>query len=386
MNKFLLFSVSATLLSSAALLQASPLFSVGDNVDVFFDGSADLDWSSNVFNDESGEVDDLVLTVSPGLEVDFGRGESNADLRLRANYDILRYEERSGLDTELAHVRVDGSYESGRWVADAAVSFDESQTPSVDAGTDGQLYESEVFGVNLGGEYQLSPKFSFGAGLDYRDMEYVSSNAAGSFADTETIVVPVNVFYELTPKVDLSFGYSRSESDVTAAPGNVNVAYEQLVDYYSVGARGDLLPKLSGAFDLGYTDNDYTGDGMLGANFNFSYAMSQKLTSSLSLSRGFGVGGAGDSTGNSSVKLGANYVIDQRYSVSADVGYDLREYVNGADQGREDDQYSAGLRLNYTLDQSWRLVAGYDYSENNSSKVASSYVAHSLSLSASFSY
>ena len=386
MKKLLLLSASASLLSSAAWLQASPLFSVGDNVDVFFDGSSNLRWSSNLFNNESGEVDDLLLTVTPGFEVDFGRGESNADLRVKANYDILRYDSRSELDTELVHIKADGSYESGRLVVDAAVNFDERQSSSEDTGDGDELYESENTGADLNGEYQFSPKFSFGAGLSYEDTEYVSSNAAGSFADRENVVVPVNVYYELTPKVDLSFGYVRTESDVTAASGNDNTAYEQVSEYYSVGARGDLLPKLTGSFDLGYTENDLTNEGMFGANLDFSYAVSQKLNSSLSLSRDFGVGGAGDSTESSSVKLGATYSIDHQYSVAANVGYDVRDYVLGADEGREDDQFSAGLRLNYVLDQNWRFSTGYDYSKNDSSKADSSYANHALSLSASLRY
>ena len=386
MKKLLLLSASASLLSSAAWLQASPLFSVGDNVDVFFVGSSNLRWSSNIFNDESGEVDDLLLTLTPGFEVNVGRGESNADLRLKANYDILRYESRSGLDTELAHVRADGSYETGRLVLDASASFDENQSASDDAGAGGELFESEALGADLNGEYQFSPKFSFGAGLSYDETKYVSSNATGSFADRETVVVPVNVYYELTPKVDLSFGYVRTETDVTAAPGNFTTAYEQVSEYYSVGARGDLLPKLTGSFDLGYTENDLTNEGMFGANLDFSYAVSQKLNSSLSLSRDFGVGGAGDSTESSSVKLGATYSIDHQYSVAANVGYDVRDYVLGADEGREDDQFSAGLRLNYVLDQNWRFSTGYDYSKNDSSKADSSYANHALSLSASLRY
>ena len=381
MKKLLLLSASASLLSSAAWLQASPLFSVGDNVDVFFDGSSNLRWSSNLFNDESGEVDDLLLTLTPGFEVDFVRGESNVDLSLLARYDLLRYHDHNEVDTELAHVKAKGSYEAARLDLTASASFDESQTASSQGqNLPGQLFESEATRVGLEGEYQLSPKFSFGAGVNYYDTKYVSANTVGAFADREEVSVPVDVYYELTPKLDLSLGYSRVEAEVGAAG---SAAYDQVTNFYSLGARGELLPKLSGFLKLGYRENEFTNKGMFGADLDFSYAVTQKLNSSLALSRDFGVGGAGDSTENSSIKLRADYSIDEQYSVSANLGYDLRDYQSS---DREDDQYSAGVRLDYVLDENWRLSTGYTYSENDSSLALSSYINHSLNLSASLRY
>jgi hypothetical protein len=381
MKKLLLLSASASLLSSAAWLQASPLFSVGDNVDVFFDGSSTLTWSSNLFNDESGEVDDLLLTLTPGFEVDFVRGESNVDLSLLARYDLLRYHDSNEVDTELAHIKAKGSYEAARLDLTASASFDESQTASSQGqNLPGQLFESEATRVGLEGEYQLSPKFSFGAGVNYYDTKYVSANTVGAFADREEVSVPVDIYYELTPKLDLSLGYSRVEAEVGAAG---SAAYDQVTNFYSLGARGELLPKLSGFLKLGYRENEFTNKGMFGADLDFSYAVTQKLNSSLALSRDFGVGGAGDSTENSSIKLRADYSIDEQYSVSANLGYDLRDYQSS---DREDDQYSAGVRLDYVLDENWRLSTGYTYSENDSSQALSSYVNHALNLSASLRY
>ena len=381
MKKLLLLSASASLLSSAAWLQASPLFSVGDNVDVFFDGSSTLTWSSNLFNDESGEVDDLLLTLTPGFEVDFVRGESNVDLSLLARYDLLRYHDSNEVDTELAHIKAKGSYEAARLDLTASASFDESQTASSQGqNLPGQLFESEATRVGLEGEYQLSPKFSFGAGVNYYDTKYVSANTVGAFADREEVSVPVDIYYELTPKLDLSLGYSRVEAEVGAAG---SAAYDQVTNFYSLGARGELLPKLSGFLKLGYRENEFTNKDMFGADLDFSYAVTQKLNSSLALSRDFGVGGAGDSTENSSIKLRADYSIDEQYSVSANLGYDLRDYQSS---DREDDQYSAGVRLNYVLNQNWRLSTGYTYSENDSSQALSSYVNHALNLSASLRY
>jgi hypothetical protein len=384
MNKFLLLSASASMLSSAAWLQASPLFSVDTGVDVFFDGSSSLRWSSNVFRDAGDEVDDLLWTVTPGFEVDFGRGASNADFVVGASYEVLNYLDRPDLDAELAHVDARGSYEAARLVLEGSAGFDERQSGSSDrddVNLDGDLTESEVVSADFSGEYQFSPKFSFGVGVEYQELEYVSDNA-GSFADLEEVAVPVNVFYELTPKVDLSLGYSRRDSDVAATV--LDAAYDKEVSFYSVGARGELLPKLSGLLQLGVVEveSNRVDDRMFGADLDLDYVISEKLTSSLALSRDYGVAGTGAVTENTSATLRANYTIDAKYSVSANVGYDLREY----EDGREDDQYSAGVSLSYVVDQNWRLGAGYTYSETESTQAASSYVDHTFDLSASLRY
>jgi hypothetical protein len=380
MNKFLLLPACVSLLSSAAWLQASPLFSVGDNLDVFFDGSSSLRWSSNVFRDATDDVDDLLWTVKPGFEFNFWRGVSNADLVLNTNYEILRYEDNSDVDAELAHVQALGSYESARLLLSGSASFDERQSSSSDGGDanlDADLARSEVVDAGFNAEYQFSSKVSFASGVNYDDIDYVDVDA-GNFADTETVTLPFDVFYELTPKLDLSVGYIASYKDVEGGSAG---DYDTTTEFYNVGLRGDLLPKLNGFLKLGYTDDDRADEGMFGADLDLSYVVSQKLTSSLLLSRDYSVGGTGETIEKDSVTVRANYAIDAKYSVSGKLGYEHRDYA-----AREDDQYSLGLRLSYKLDQNWRLAAGYTYSETDSSQATSSYTDHSLSLSASFRY
>ena len=85
------------LFTASLLLQtfvsAAPLVSIGTNTDVYFNGSSSLRWTSNVFRDEAEETDDLTWTLSPGFEVNVGRGLTNADLSIITRYDIIRYED-----------------------------------------------------------------------------------------------------------------------------------------------------------------------------------------------------------------------------------------------------------------------------------------------------
>ncbi len=398
---------------------ASPLVSVGDNADIFFNGSGSVRWVSNVFRDDVDEVDDLLYTVSPGFELNVGRGLTNADLSVSTRLDILRYADQDQLDTELFSIRAAGSYQASRLDVNGSLSFAEQQTSAGDenlpAGFD-DLIESEELRGNIDAEYRYSPKFSFGFGARYTQKEYVTFQER--FSDRERLRLPLDVFYELTPKVDLSGGYQYENSDVDGSSVNRIVfvggppvpavqtvtreSYDFNTHFFNLGARGNLLPKLNGFFKVGYRlresadrtttrtgalpgsdTNEIDEKGMLGLDADFTWAMTPKFTSKLALSRDFGVGGEGESTENSSINVLLSYAISTYVSASGNLGYTLRDYANS---DREDDQYSLGGRLSYRPNEYWQFGAGYTFSENESTDGNRDYVNHIFDLSASLRY
>ncbi|MGB0408869.1 MAG: hypothetical protein ACPGIC_02630, partial [Opitutales bacterium] len=115
LKRFSLYSLlclASSSLFNAAL--AAPLVSIGDNTDIYFNGSTSLKWSSNLFSDESDEVEDILYTISPGFEINVGRGLTNADFSVITRYNIRRYFDEGQLDTELFNIRAVGSYSSSR--------------------------------------------------------------------------------------------------------------------------------------------------------------------------------------------------------------------------------------------------------------------------------
>jgi hypothetical protein len=388
-SKLCLFSIISTGLFAQAnftYLSASPLVSIGDSTDIFFNGSSSLRWESNVFRDEDDEESDLAWTLSPGFEVNVGRGVSNADLSIITRYDVIRYQDNDQLDVELFHIKAFGSYKSSRLDLSGSVAFDENKSSSGENNITKDLIEYDTTSASLDGEYRVSPKFSFGSGFSYSDKEYQTFEYY--FADREKFTIPFDVFYELTPKVDLSLGYSYTHTDVDSTLLNPTGDYTQESSFYNVGARGELLPKLTGFFKIGYrtreSDRSNVDDsGMLGLDADFTWAATPKISTSLGLSRDFGVGGEGESTENSSVNMSASYSISSYMAVSANLGYTLREYT---DTDRTDNQYNAGLRLSYSPNQYWSFSTGYTYSENDSDAYESSYVNHIIDLTATLRY
>lgn len=394
-NKNILLAPSAILAGLAlpfSAVQASPLVSIGDQVDVFFTGTSSVSWQSNLFRSDTNEVEDFLLTLSPGFEFDFGRGLSNADFRITTRYDILSYDKSDDWNTETLHIKALGSYQASRLTVNGTVSFDETQTTLQDNVTVGSLVESEITAVNVKGEYVVSPKFSVGSGVSYSDRVYTTQEA--SYADRESYSIPVDVFYELTPKVDLSLGYQYTTRDVESVTlPSFKSAYETESHFFNIGARGDLLPKLVGSVKVGYRqqDTDYsdatadTDDSGLGIDTSLVWAASPKLAHTLLIARDFGSSGAGARIEESSINYKASYSIDSQWGASANLGYSLREYLDDAND-REDVYVSAGLRLNYSPNQYWSFGGGYTYMENDSDLAANSYENHKLDVSASLRY
>lgn len=383
--------LASSLIAPFALLptvsvNAAPLVSIGDNVDVFFNGSSSVRWVSNVFREENDKVDDFMLTLSPGFEINVGRGVSNADFSIITRYDILRYDDLSHLNTELFHIQAVGSYQAARLNVNGAVSFDEEQSTAGNEQVQGRddLIESDNVRARLMGEYRFSPKFSFGAGVRYHERKYTTFEEI--LADRKTTSFPLDVFYELTPKVDLSGGYTYTYTDVDST--DTRPSYDIDSHFFNVGARGNLLPKLTGFFKVGYRTRSTSGlandtnTGMLGLDADLTYLATPKVTTRLALSRDFGVGGEGATTENTSVDLTARYAINSYFSSSANLGYTLRDY----DSNRKDHQYIAGLRLAYTPNQYWQFSTGYTYSNNDSNLDNRSYTNHTIDLSASLRY
>ena len=405
---------------------AAPLVSIGDNTDIFFNSSSSLRWSSNLFRNENNEESDTSWIVSPGFEINVGRGISNADLTVVTRYDVVSHKHNDHLDTELFHIQALGSYEASRLNLNGSASFDEIKMNDGQNNVQNDLVELNTTAGNLDAEYRVSTKFSFSAGVRYNETEYQTYK--DRLADRETTSFPLNVYYELTPKLDLTLGYTYSTTDIeggssrfnrivesTLVPATLILAeyqtdqsgYEKDSHFFNVGLRGNILTKLTGSFKIGYrtisnddstistttftanaptnlrssTNRDDTG--MLGLDANLTWMATTKLLVQLALSRDFGAGGEGESSEITRANLVGNYSFNTNWSAMANLGYTETDYP---DDGRDEEQLTGGLRFNYVLNTYWRFSAGYTYTDNDSSRASSSYDNNSLDLTAVLRY
>lgn len=390
-DKLIFLSALQIAFSSLPML-ASPLVSVGDFADIFGSSSSSVRSTSNVFRDADNEQNEIVYTVSPGFELNLGRGQSNLETILTTSYDIVEYSDHPEVDAEMFHIRAVGAYRSSRWDVDAIASFDERQSAAsatTGANLVGVLIKTEDVTASLNGEYRMSPKFSFSSGINYVNKEYIEPK--GILADYEYTYLPFNFYYEWTPKVDLSVGYRYGIREIQAT--DFTAAYETTTHFLNVGARGVLSEKLTGSVRVGYSlrDSESTGgvsrdnsDGTIGLDGNLSWATTPKLLNEISFSRDFGVSGDGNATQLTSISVKSSYLISYNWSLGSNLDYTLRDYQDNSD--RKDDQYSIGLNLNYIPNSYWRFSTGYYYSENDSSEADRSFDDHTIMITASLRY
>jgi hypothetical protein len=363
------FSTIVTLLTSTVTAVSSPLISFNDSLDVYFTGSSNLSWQSNLFSDSSDEVEDILLILSPGFEGVFGRGVSNANLNFTTRYDILRYDKSDEWDTQTFHAKLAGNYNAAKYFINGLVSFDERQSSLRDAQVKGNLSESDESKLEVEGEYLFSPKFSFGSGIKFSKREYTGSQAI-NYADRDSTILPVDLFYELTPKVDLSIGYQYTYTDIAdVASNNAETAYSSDAHFVNIGARGDLLPKLTGNIKLGlrFIDSDFANssrdNSSLGLDGSLNWQTTPKLSNAITISRDFGSTSNGTRIEESAFNINSSLALSQQLRTGASLGYTLRDYL---DQSREDGFLSLGLNASYQVSDYCTVSSAYSYSKNNS--------------------
>ena len=377
MTKLNIVLASAISVFAINSLTAAPLVTVGDLGTISFDGSASVKLDDNIFRQENGEVDDVVVVFSPGLVATLGRNSSDLDISLSTSYDFVSYQDKSDLDSELFHFGAQGAYRSSRLQVSANANYDESKSNNEIANRNGDLLEREESGFGLKGEYTLSPKFSVKVGYDWRETAYVGTYA-DDYQDRKYRRIPIDIFYELTPKLDFSVGYTYGDIDVENGS-------DATTDNFNVGLRGELLPKLIGNLKVGYNqyDSDSRDTASLALDADLNWTVSSKISHRISIYRNFDASATGTGTQESKVNASTIYQLNSKISLSGQIGYSIRDYL-GSD--RKDDLTSIGANGTYRLNRNWNLNAGYVFSKNDSTRIGSSYDSNIFTISALLNY
>ncbi len=365
---------------------AAPFLAIGDNAELFAIGTASVAHNDNLLLSPDGaELEDQVFTFVPGFDLQFGK-DSLLKGSVTATATLTSYSDNTNLNNQLLGIGSKASYESGSVKLDGYASFNEFDQATVDVlGAGGRLVERHVTTAGLNGEVEASEKISVGSGIGYNKTDY---KVAG-FVDQEDYTVPVNVYYELTPKVDVSAGvtYKKSKLDSTFVAAGNATEYDAM--YYNVGARGDFTAKLSGAFSVGYNTREANigpdDDGSFGADASLSYAYTEKTQFTLSLARNYSNASSnGDSYENSQVSIGASSALTADWSVNASLTYRQLDYQNIA---RTDDYIEASVGASYVINAHLTASASYIFRDQSSDLGAASEFSNnvvSLSISARY--
>lgn len=295
---------------------SGPNISLGDNVSLVVTADLAARHDDNLYLSSTNKVSDTITSVTPGAELRFGqRSLAHGSLIYRSAF--THYTRNTSPNVTLGSGTADFGYDNGSIILDGFGSYQQlNQNTSATAGLGGStVYRqtSSVLGGNI--ERVTSAKTSVRAGAAVNRTDY----ASGGLMGTDDVSVPLTFFYKTTPKLDLSIGYTYTK--VTPQQEGNPTSKDS---YYNVGLRGDITPKLSGNFSVGYRTREVAlnpQERLIGFDGSFNYEVSAKSGLVLSLSRNFSAGVQGESLKSDSYGLRFNTEPNSQLQFTAGLSY-----------------------------------------------------------------
>lgn len=344
-------ALAAALLLGANAAMAASFVAVGENAELFLTANATVTIDDNIYLRPSNEADDLILSFTPGLDFVFGRNAATSG-NVYYRHQFLRYSDYSMQDTDLANIGLNTAYANGKSKFNFGVSF--AELAQNDASVAGAIIERDLTSVRASGEVGVTEKTSIGAGVNLEKNSY----ALPTFTDSTVWNVPVDMYFEYSPKLQASVGYRYRNTELSGA------ALDSKDHFFSVGARGEFTPKLTGQIRIGYTLRDFsnnTDDSDFGAEANLTYAFSEKTSVSINALSDYNSTPVGASTQVKRVGFSSSTRVSEQWSWNTNLSYATTKYDR-----RDDSLVSGGLGLAYTYSNYVNFAASYSFRSNSS--------------------
>jgi hypothetical protein len=197
------------------------------------------------------------------------------------------------------------------------------------------------------------------------------------YSDTDTLTVPLNVYYKISPKVDLSFGYRYRDTQV-------QIGSDSQDNYFNVGARGEFTPKLTGHFSIGYNQRSLSAgkdEDQFGFEADLGYEITPKTNFTFGASNDFGTSASGAQQKNFSVNGRLSTKVSEVWSYGGALSYRAIDYIT-----RTDDYIEGSLSATYTVNSYIGISGAYAYRNNSSDLRGSEFSNNVFSLSANIRY
>lgn len=375
MNKTIRLVLVSAAIASAS--QAAPFMAIGDGAELFATGVIGVRADDNVLLEKNGQ-DDVIFDIAPGLELDFGKG-SQLQGSLTLVESFARYMDHDELNTELFAGNFVARWDDGKSKMNFNAGYNELAQNTVDVrAVNGRLIRRDITSAGVGGEVGVSEITSIAAGVDYRGEDFKDSLNSLGYVDSDTLTVPLNVYYKWTPKLDLSLGYQYRDYQADAG------ALDSTDHFFSIGGRGEFTPMLTGKIAIGYTQRKLDGGGdssMFGVDSSFAYEISPKTTLQFGVTRDFGTSPTGDQQKNLTVNTLVSTKVSEQWSVNGGISFRRITYST-----RSDDYWEGTLGAAYVLSANAKIVGGYVHRNYQSDLSASEFSNNVFSVAANLRY
>lgn len=366
MNKYI--RTLAASMATFAAAHAAPFLALGDGAELFLTGTIGVRADDNVLL-ASNATSDTIFDFNPGVELVFGRGSlTSGSFRFVEN--IARYSDNSRLNTELSSLGFNSKYDDGKTTFRTLVAYDQLNQNS--PGVTG-LTRRNVFAGGVDAEVSVSEKSSVGIGLAYSNTDY----RRVGYSDLRTVTLPIDYYWAVSPKVDLSLGYRFRDSDV-------QIGLDSKDHFFRLGFRGEFSPNMTGSVKVGVGQRKFSGAGsedILDLDAALDFKVSAKTTFRLTASNDFNVSGQGQQ--QKIFSFGGTLIsqVSDVLSLQAGLNFGKYDYYT-----REDDYVEGLLGLNYAVNRYLRISAAYAYRNNDSALAGGDFRNNVFSLAAHLRY
>ncbi len=377
---------------------AAPMISIGPHVAIHMEAEAGAKYMSNITMsvDNDHARDDVILTFAPGVELALFENSPHFDFLFGAKRDFVHFLDadnfndepweldfRTGYTGDLFSLKFNwGTRESLQNISSVAPG----QTSQFHLKYNDDIVVNDVDDLGVNFHIAFSPKTGLRSGFSMNDTAYgYASGQPDTLLDYETLLVPLDLFYEITPKLESILGYRFRKVSFDNVAG-----YRD--HYINFGLIGDVTAKSDLQLVLGYQNRGRTGGGdaksqhTFATNFNWKYMATERLHFNLGGSRDFGVGsGEGDSIETTSADAGFDLLFSQSVILESGVRLMHSKYSSG----RKDLGGNTGTTLSVRPHNSnWEFSAGYRYDWNafKAEDTTYDYKNHNVILDTSWRY
>ncbi len=353
-------------LSSAVI--GAPFMAVGDSAELFVTGTVGIRADDNVFL-TANPLSDVIFDVNPGLDLTFGKNSQFKGSFTLVD-SIAKYSDNSNLDTNLVATNFQSGFDDGKLKLNFNVGYNELNQNAADIRG---LTRRDVFSAGAKGEVEISQITSVGAGVAFNQENYKRR----TYSDSSSLTLPLDFFYKVTPKVDLSVGYRYRSYQV-------DIGEDSGDHFFNVGARGDFTPKLSGRVAVGLNTRQLERSGnenQFGLDANLNYEISPKTRLTLGAGNDFATSPQGQQQKNLTLNAALTFSLTQEWSANAGLNYRRIGYA-----ARSDDYLEGQLGAAYIVNANIRIVGGYTYRNYSSVLAGSEFSNNVFSIGANLRY
>lgn len=354
---------------------AEPLLSFGRQVPVYITASGSLRYDDNIFFANQNQEEDVIFIFTPGIDLAYTGADTTAGIRF--SEQLISYMSNPELDSNLSSFSGQIAHERPRSSASLTAAYTELDQNNFDVRNISQSVRRNLTDVSAKGSWGVTAKTSIGTGLDFNSTEYPDSGNV----DSDVWTAPLDWYYAISPKVDLSAGYRYRQSKLDRRNSDSK-------DHFAnVGARGRFTSKLEGQFRVGYTRREPDmgiSSSLLGLTSALTFAATPKSTLGLTVSNDFDSSASGASQKTLRVSATGEYAMTPQWSATTEVSYESSEEI-GPSQ-RTDEFWVGSVGTSYAFSLTTSMQVSYLYRTNDSNIEVVNFENNVISVSASMRF